>query len=153
MSCFRISSCSGVAAVLLTLGLCLSAHSATPVSSETVDMTASLSPKSEVPPVDSNGTGSVSVKFDKKTSQLSYTITFANLSGPATAAHFHGPAPVGKNAGVAVPIKGAMTSPMSGGVTLNAAQAADLLAGVWYLNLHTATHPNGEIRGQVIIQP
>lgn len=153
MSRFRISFWRTVVSVLLTLGWSLSVHSATPVSSETVDMTASLSPKSEVPPVESNATGSVTIKFDKKTSLLRYNITFSNLSGAVTAAHFHGPAPVGKNAGVAVPIKGALVSPMTGGVTLNAAQSADLLASVWYINLHTAANPNGEIRGQVITQP
>lgn len=153
MNYFRMRLWIGVFAGLLTLGSSLSAHSATPVSSETIDMTASLSPKSEVPPVDSAATGSVTIKFDKKTSLLSYTITFANLGGAVTAAHFHGPAPVGKNAGIAAPIKGAMISPMTGGVTLNAAQSADLLAGMWYVNLHTAANPNGEIRGQVITQP
>ena len=153
---FRISLWRGAFtsfATLLALGFGVGGHSATPVSSETVEMTASLSSKSEVPPIESNATGSVSIKFDKKTSLLSYEIKFANLSGPVTAAHFHGPAPVGKNAGVAVPIKGAMASPMIGGVTLNAAQSADLLAGRWYVNLHTAAHPNGETRGQVITQP
>ena len=149
---FRISLCRGIFTTLLAFGFGISAHCATPVSSDTAELTASLSPKSEVPPIDSNASGSVSIKFDKKTSLLSYEITFANLTGPVTAAHFHGPAPVGKNAVVAVPIKGALMSPMSGGVTLNAAQSADLLAGMWYVNLHTAAHPNGEIRGQVITQ-
>jgi CHRD domain len=149
----RISFWRGVVAGFLALGVVFTVHGATPTSSETIDMTASLSPKSEVPPVESNGTGSVNAKFDKKTSMLNYTITFSNLTGAVTAAHFHGPAPVGKNAGVAMPIKGAMTSPITGGVTLNAAQSADLLAGLWYVNLHSAANPNGEIRGQIITQP
>ena len=73
----------------------------------------------------------------------------AQMSGPATAAHFHGPAEVGKNAGVAVAIPNATTSPNEGSATLTDAQAADLLAGKYYVNVHTAANPGGEIRGQV----
>jgi hypothetical protein len=66
-------------------------------------------------------------------------------------AHFHGPAAPGANAGVALPIGAAgMASPAAGSATLNDAQVADLLAGRWYINIHTATHPGGEIRGQVM---
>ena len=71
------------------------------------------------------------------------------LSGDATAAHFHGPADAGANAGVAVPIKGT-ASPMAGSAAITDAQAAELLAGKWYINVHTAANKNGEIRGQVL---
>ena len=73
----------------------------------------------------------------------------AGLSGPATAAHFHGPAETGKNAGVAVAIPNATSSPVEGSATLTDAQAADLIAGKYYVNIHTAANPGGEIRGQV----
>ena len=73
----------------------------------------------------------------------------AGLSGPATAAHFHGPAEAGKNAGVEVPIPNAGTSPVEGSATLTEAQAADLTGGKLYVNVHTAANPGGEIRGQV----
>jgi hypothetical protein len=69
--------------------------------------------------------------------------------GPATAAHFHGPAEAGKNAGVAVAIPNATSSPVEGSATLTDAQAADLVAGKYYINIHTAANPGGEIRGQV----
>ena len=71
------------------------------------------------------------------------------FAGPATAAHFHGPAEAGKNAGVAVAIPNAASSPAEGSATLTDAQAADLMAGKYYINVHTAANPGGEIRGQV----
>ena len=55
-----------------------------------------------------------------------------------------------KNAGVAVPITGIATSPVEGSATLTDAQAADLVAGKYYVNIHTAANPGGEIRGQVM---
>jgi hypothetical protein len=59
----------------------------------------------------------------------------------------------GENAGVVVPMTGSLTSPIRGKATLTAAQAADLMAGKWYVNLHTAANPNGEIRGQFPAPP
>ena len=42
-----------------------------------------------------------------------------------------------------------LTSPLDGSATLTAPQTAELLAGQLYINVHTAAHPNGEVRGQV----
>ena len=58
-------------------------------------------------------------------------------------------AEAGKNAGVAVPIPNVASSPVEGSATLTDAQAADLMAGKYYINVHTAANPGGEIRGQV----
>ena len=80
--------------------------------------------------------------------KLTWKGSYTGLTGPATAAHFHGPAETGKNAGVAVPIAPA-TSPLEGSATLTDAQAADLMAGKWYVNVHTAANKGGEIRGQL----
>jgi hypothetical protein len=80
---------------------------------------------------------------------LTWTVTYEGLTGPATAAHFHGPAAAGANAPPVVPIKGNLASPITGSATLTDAQAADLSAGNWYFNVHTAKYPDGEIRGQL----
>ena len=113
-------------------------------------MKATLDGKSEVPPNASTGTGTADVDYDAATKKLTWKLTYSGLSGPATAAHFHGPAEAGKNAGVAVAIPNAGTSPVEGSATLTDAQAADLTAGKYYVNVHTAANPGGEIRGQVM---
>ena len=122
---------------------------ALPALAEMVSYKADMKGSSEVPPTDSKGTGTVTVTYDTASKKLIWKGTYMGLTGAATAAHFHGPAEVGKNAGVAVPITSA-TSPIDGTATLTDAQAADLAAGKWYINVHSAKFPNGEIRGQVI---
>jgi hypothetical protein len=112
-------------------------------------MKATLDGKSEVPPNASAGTGTADIDYDAATKKLSWKLTYSGLSGPATAAHFHGPAEPDKNAGVAVAIPNATSSPAEGSATLTDAQAADLTAGKYYVNVHTAANPGGEIRGQV----
>ena len=112
-------------------------------------MKATLDGKSEVPANTSAGTGTADLDYDNASKKLSWKITYSGLSGPATAAHFHGPAAAGANGGVAVAIPGAGTSPVEGNATLTDAQAADLMAGKYYINVHTAANPGGEIRGQV----
>jgi hypothetical protein len=94
-------------------------------------------------------TGDATVTYDTASKQVTWRITYSGLSGTPTAAHFHGPAPPGANAGVAVPIPNVAASPAQGSATLTDAQAADLLAGRYYINIHTAANPAGEIRGQV----
>jgi hypothetical protein len=110
---------------------------------------ATLDGKTEVPPNASTGTGTADIDYDPATKKLSWKLTYSGLSGPATAAHFHGPAEPGKNAGVAVAIPNATSSPAEGSATLTQAQAADLEAGKYYVNVHTSANPGGEIRGQV----
>ena len=110
---------------------------------------ATLDGKSEVPATSSSGTGTADIDYDPASKKLSWKLTYSGLTGPATAAHFHGPAEPGKNAGVAVAIPNATSSPAEGSATLTDAQAADLEAGRYYVNVHTAANPAGEIRGQV----
>ena len=111
-------------------------------------MKATLNAASEVPPNASPATGTADIDFDPATKKLSWKMTYSGLTGPATMAHFHGPAEPGKNAGVAVPIAPA-SSPSEGSATLTDAQAADLVAGKYYVNVHTEANKGGEIRGQV----
>ena len=111
-------------------------------------VTARLSGAAEVPPVSSQADGDFEGRFDPATRLLRYKVTYKGLSGPATAAHIHGPAMPGANAGVVVPFSGA-ASPISGEATLTESQAADLTAGKLYVNVHTAANPGGEIRGQL----
>jgi hypothetical protein len=118
--------------------------------SNMVDFKGTLSGANEVPAKQTAGTGTFEVTLNKDNYQLHYHVVYSGLSGPATAAHFHGPAAAGANAGVVMPFKG-YTSPIDGDATLTPAQAADLLAGLWYINVHTAANPGGEIRGQVVM--
>src|ERR1700730_9922167 len=81
-------------------------------------MKATLDGKSETPPNASAGKGTADIDYDPATKKLSWKVTYSGLSGPATAGHFHGPAEPGKNAGVAVAIPNATTSPAEGSATL-----------------------------------
>ncbi|MFM9879870.1 MAG: CHRD domain-containing protein [Burkholderiaceae bacterium] len=124
-----------------------------PASFSVMTMLSQLTGKNEVPPNASAGTGSVDARYNTRSNLLSWTITYRGLTGPLTGAHLHGPAAAGQNAGVVVPFTGSIESPIVGSTTLTPSQAADLMAGKWYVNLHTAAYPGGEIRGQVTLQP
>jgi hypothetical protein len=118
---------------------------------DTVALQANLQPSSEVPPRVSKGHGIVKATFNTDTRTLQWDVTYGDLSGPATMAHFHGPAPVGQNAKVQVAIpNSALGNPMKGSAILTDDQATDLMAGHYYFNIHTALNPTGEIRGQVM---
>ena len=136
-----------VCAVFAVLGL--TACGTMDRQSNLVPLSTQLRGANEVPANASVGTGSVDAVFDKNTNMLRWKVSYSGLSGPATAGHFHGPAAVGTNAGVVLPWTGGMKSPMDGSATLTPAQAADLLAGRWYANVHTAAFPGGEVRGQM----
>ncbi|MEP6739222.1 MAG: CHRD domain-containing protein [Caldimonas sp.] len=110
-------------------------------------MNVPLAGSNEVPPNASTGSGTAKVDLDGNV--LKWTVTYSGTTGPVVAGHFHGPAPAGSNSGVVVPFVPPLASPITGTVNLTAAQVADLKAGLWYVNLHTAAHPGGELRGQV----
>lgn len=121
---------------------------AAPAQAETVNFKATLNAASEVAPNSSGGNGNISATYDTATKKFSWQGNYDGLTGPETMAHFHGPAALGANASVAVPVD-ANTSPFSGSTTLTDAQAADLMAGKWYFNIHTEKNKGGEIRGQM----
>lgn len=119
---------------------------------EMVRFHATMNGQSEVPPKTTSGAGTVDATFDTATKKLEYNATWQGLSGAATMAHFHGPAEPGANAKISVPWGNDPTSPFTGTATLTEQQAADLMAGRWYANVHTAQNPGGEIRGQMTHQ-
>jgi hypothetical protein len=120
-----------------------------PANAATVSFKADLTASQETPPNDSKGKGAVDAAYDAATKTLTWTITYSDLTGPAAAAHFHGPAAVGAKAAPVVPIQGDLKSPIKGKASLTDQQAKDLQAGMWYFNIHTAKFPDGEIRGQL----
>lgn len=112
-----------------------------------------LSGAQQVPPVETAGNGAADLTYDPATRVLTWSVTYEGLSGPATMAHFHGPAPAGKNGPVVIWLskKGSEAeSPITGEATLTPEQAAQFTAGDWYINVHTSAHPSGEIRGQIV---
>ena len=131
------------------LALAMALSSTSGVRAEMLSYKVALKSTSEVPPNTSGGSGTADVTYDTQTKQLKWKVSYSGLSGPATAAHFHGPAEPGTSAGVMIPIQNIATSPAEGSATLTDAQAADLMGGRLYVNVHTAANPGGEIRGQV----
>lgn len=117
-----------------------------------VALSTQLRAANEVPPNASQATGTVDAVLNKDTNLLRWKVSYTGLSGPVTGAHFHGPAAASANAGVVLPWPSPVTSPMEGSATLTPAQAAELVAGRWYANIHTAANPGGEIRGQMTVR-
>jgi len=134
---------------IVVVALAAFLSTATAAYAQSLKFKANMDAAQEVPPNESKGKGTAELTYDSATKNLTWTITFDGLTGPAAAAHFHGPAEAGKNAGVALMIGQSPTSPAKGSATLTDAQAADLIAGRWYVNIHTAANKAGEIRGQV----
>ena len=103
----------------------------------------------------SAGTGFATMTLDDATNLFSWDISWSGLSSPVSVMHFHGPAIPGTNAGVQVNIGSisGLGSPSIGATNITGTQANDLLAGLWYINIHTTNFPAGEIRGQVNVVP
>jgi hypothetical protein len=143
--------------VLFAASLIAAAGLATPGRAATEHFHADMVGSAEVPPTGSAATGTADATLDTSAKTLDYTVTWSGLTGPAIMAHFHGPAPAGKNAGVLVPLGKSMTAgltpPLHATVTLTDAQISSLEAGNWYVNVHTPAHKGGEIRGQVVKAP
>jgi hypothetical protein len=135
--------------LIATISLLIALQNGVPAAhAETITLKADLKGANEVPPNISPASGKAEATFDTETRLLSWTVTYTDLTGPAVGAHFHGPSEPGKNAGIVLPFK-AGGSPIHGTAIINENQAADLLAGKWYANIHTAANPGGELRGQM----
>lgn len=147
----RITRAAGLA-ILLAAGTGAMAQMAEEplVSGASATHIAVLSGDAEVPPVTTNGNGTAFFRFDPQTNSLEWTVQFADLTGPATAAHIHGPAAEGENADVIIDLAaGGTESPLQGTTVLSAEQANQLAEGEWYVNVHSEANPDGEIRGQI----
>ena len=137
---------------VILAGCAYSLALAGPTLAETVTLKAQLAGAREVPPNNTQGKGEVTATFDTATKTLSWKGDYSGLTGPAIMAHFHGPADPGKNAGVVIPIftnAPSAKSPFEGSATLTDQQEQQLLAGEWYVNVHTDANKAGEIRGQL----
>ena len=119
-----------------------------PASADMMKFKADLTAAGEVPPNDSKGAGSIEATYNSATKTLSWSGTYADLTGPEAAAHFHGPAAKGVNAPPMVPVE-APASPFKGSAVLTDAQAKAFADGMIYFNVHTAKNKGGEIRGQL----
>jgi len=109
---------------------------------------ASLNGAQEVPASGSQAFGTGVFTYVTDAQVVSYTVTFMGVASP-TAIHVHGPAGVGQNADVLFTLP--TNNPAFGVLSpITVQQAADLRAGLWYVNVHSAAHPTGEIRGQIL---
>ena len=137
-----MSSRSIAAAIVFAVGLAI-----TPANAEIRQYKADLTGSAEVPSVETPATGTADVTYDTDSKTLTWKADYKDLQGVFSAAHFHGPAKTGENAPALVNVS---DSVKSGSAVLTEAQAADLEAGLWYFNVHSERHPEGEIRGQVL---
>jgi hypothetical protein len=114
-----------------------------------------ISGSQENPVKTTPASGTLDVTYDKSTKMLSFTVVYQALTGAPTGAHIHGPAAKGVNAGIKYDFFAIFPKTQAGtfsdkvlvdGVKL---KEDSLLAGFYYVNIHTPTNPGGEIRGQI----
>ena len=136
----HVSALLAVSAILL---------SAAPAAAMSRNFIAVINPGQEMPPVSEFSMGNAFMTYDTKTAMLCFSISYLNLSSAEVAAHFHGPGSPGVNAAILFGLPSG--TPKTGCVgPLDTAQRRALLEGRFYINIHTAIHPDGELRGQVI---
>lgn len=145
---------------LLTTAACaLALTLAGAANATSYTISAILDGLQEVPANVTTGTGTMTGTYDDVTNFLTWSGSFSDLIGTTTDAHFHGPAAVGVAAGVQIHITaagGGDTFPLgvtsglfSGDATITETQEAQLLGGLWYINIHSTFDTSGEIRGQL----
>ena len=121
---------------------------ANPALAETMSFKADLKSAPGISPT--TGQGNLSATYDTESRKLSWKGTVSGLSGSPTAAHFHGPADPGQNAGVLVPAAGVKAGDFEGSATLTNDQSKVVTAEKTYFMIHTPANPGGEVRGQVV---
>ena len=148
---------------VVTIGLLLGA----PAQATLFHLGGLLTGDQEVPPVVTEANGLATIVYNDVTNTFDITVLVSGIEpgdlapNPAQF-HLHGPAPAGGNAGVLVdlgsmgafsafPVPGGLLSFQLSDVPFPAANEADLLNGLTYLNLHTTDFPSGEVRGQMLI--
>src|SRR5262249_40071332 len=121
---------STLAVAVIGVGLIAGSAFAQAAKKMSVDLTAKEAG------TDSKGSGHADLTYDPASKKLTWKLTTKDLTGDALAAHIHGPADPGQNAGPMVTL-----SPLNeGSATLTADQESALMAGKTYINVHTAAH-------------
>jgi hypothetical protein len=138
---------TGRAAVITLALLSTAVLAASPTQSFHVELNGAQG----APAVQTDGKGTADLTYNAMTRELTWSVSYSGLSGPPTMAHFHD-APAGKNGPPVIWLSkrgDPVANPIEGRATLTPDQAKQFVAGDWYINVHTAAHPAGEIRGQV----
>ncbi len=117
---------------------------------ELIQLHVMLDGLQEVPANASPGWGMATVTADTQTRFIEIFLEYGGLVGTPTAAHLHGLAAPGQNAGVLIGLTFGANNFIGSGV-LSEANFAGFMQGLTYINLHTSVFPGGEIRGQVIV--
>ena len=120
---------------------------AAPEKREQLHFLVALTGDQETPPTGSLGTGTADLTLDRASNEFDWRITYSGLSEPVTAVHFHSPEKRGSNA--EINIRENLKSPVTGSATLTDEQERELLAGRWFVNIHTAACPDGEVLGHI----
>ena len=134
--------------LLLTAALGLALVFAPSPAAADTQFEANLSAAQEFPPNASPASGTGTFSLNVAETQLTIFVTFSGLLAPQTAAHIHGAAPPGMNAGVIFPLP--IGSPVNAVWAIPLARVADLKNGLLYVNVHSQAFPGGEIRGQIV---
>lgn len=106
----------------------------------------------EVPASGSPGVGSAIAIYDNVSGAMTINGTYSGLTSAVVASHLHGFAPAGSNNSVLFNLTntGGTSGTISASNFIPVANAALVLGGQTYINIHTVQFPGGEIRGQLV---